>query len=322
MKCYKAIEGGASLILFGIMGVFLASILFHFTLSAPVDFPIGKLLSVERDVPVSGVAQTLKDGQAIHSTFVFRVFVALFGSKGGVMAGDYALNKKQSVYSLAYRLVHAQYELKPVKITIPEGLNVAEIGKILSDNLYQFDAKKFSTLASEYEGYLFPNTYFFLPTIKPDEVIRVLNQTFKETIKPIELDMRKSKHTISDIVTMASILEEESRGVDMPIVAGILWRRLSIGMPLQVDATFVYVNGKRKSSDLTMDDLKIDSPYNTYVRKGLPPTPISNPGLAALRAAINPTEKPYYFYLTGRDGKMHYAVTFDEHVANKIRYLY
>jgi UPF0755 protein len=104
-------------------------------------------------------------------------------------------------------------------------------------------------------------------------------------------------------------------------VSGILWKRISIGMPLQVDSTFVYVNGKRKSSDITVDDLKINSPYNTYTNRGLPPTPISNPGLMALKAAINPESSPYFFYLTDSKGVAHYAASFDEHIENKFRYI-
>lgn len=120
---------------------------------------------------------------------------------------------------------------------------------------------------------------------------------------------------------MASILEGEARGrEEMEIIAGILWRRIEIGMPLQVDTTFLYVNGKNTFT-LTQADLKIDSPYNTYLYRGLPPTPISNPGLTAIRAALNPQPTPYLYFLTGRDGLMYYSRTHDEHVQKKTRYL-
>jgi len=120
---------------------------------------------------------------------------------------------------------------------------------------------------------------------------------------------------------MASILEGEALTTsDRKLVAGVLWRRLEIGMPLQVDATFSYVNGKT-TFELTLDDLKIDSPYNTYKYKGLPPTPINNPGLNSINAALYPTKTKYLYFLSGNDGKMHYARTFEEHKRNRQLYL-
>jgi UPF0755 protein len=103
-------------------------------------------------------------------------------------------------------------------------------------------------------------------------------------------------------------------------VAGILWNRITQKLPLQVDATFKYINGKTTAT-LTLADLQIDSPYNTYVYRGLPPTPINNPGLDAINAALHPIQTKYIYFLTGTDGAMHYAVTFDEHKKNKERYL-
>jgi UPF0755 protein len=121
---------------------------------------------------------------------------------------------------------------------------------------------------------------------------------------------------------MASIIEEEARTEETRrTIAGILWKRLDNGWPLQVDAAFAFVNGKKKSSELTVEDLAIKSPYNTYANKGLPPTPISNPGLDAISATIRPIATKYYFYLSDDDGNMHYAVTNAEHEANKAKYL-
>jgi len=316
---YSTVKENATSVLFSALGIFLAAILFHFTFSAPSDFPTGKLLSIDQGTSVGGIASVLKEGGVIRSEFVFKVFVRLFGTN--LKAGDYSLNRKQSVYSIASRLLRGEYGLTPVRVTIPEGLNVNEIGNLLAQNLYHFDKKKFTELAADYEGYLFPDTYFFLPTVKPDEIIRIMNLKFQDSIKSISPDIQKSGHKLADIVTMASIIEEECTASMMRKVSGILWKRISIGMPLQVDSTFVYVNGKRKSSDITVDDLKINSPYNTYTNRGLPPTPISNPGLMALKAAINPESSPYFFYLTDSKGVAHYAASFDEHIENKFRYI-
>ena len=104
------------------------------------------------------------------------------------------------------------------------------------------------------------------------------------------------------------------------MISGILWKRLDEGMPLQIDCTFQYVNGKN-TFQLSLDDLKIDSPYNTYKYRGLTPTPISNPGLDSLRAAVTPIESKYYYFLSDKEGVMHYGITHDQHVANKNKYL-
>ncbi len=120
---------------------------------------------------------------------------------------------------------------------------------------------------------------------------------------------------------MASLVEEEaSNSTDRRIIAGILWRRLAHNMPLQVDAPFYYIIGKG-SSQLTLKDLSMDSPYNLYKHTGLPPRPIDNPGLDAIVDTITPTTTDYLYFLSGRDGKMHYASTFEGHVANKGKYL-
>jgi UPF0755 protein len=120
---------------------------------------------------------------------------------------------------------------------------------------------------------------------------------------------------------MASLVEEEARTLETRrTIAGILWKRLKLGMPLQVDAVFPYIIGKN-TYELSIGDLALDSPYNTYKYAGLPPAPITNPGLDAMLAAVTPTDSPYLYYLSDRNGKMHYARTHDGHLANKAAYL-
>jgi UPF0755 protein len=124
-----------------------------------------------------------------------------------------------------------------------------------------------------------------------------------------------------EIIVMASILEKEAlTPEDKKIVSGILWKRLETGMLLQVDAVFMYIMGK-KSSDLTLGDLKIDSPYNTYLYKGLPPSPICNPGIESIEASLNPTASSYWYYLSDKNLNIHFAKNFDEHKLNKAEYL-
>ena len=147
-----------------------------------------------------------------------------------------------------------------------------------------------------------------------------MHSNFLKKINTVKKIILNSGHSESDIVITASILEGEALPADRSTVAGILWKRISTGMPLQVDSSIKYITGKG-SVDLSLNDLKINSPYNTYVYTGLPPTPINNPGIQAIISAATPTQTDYLYFLTEKDGTIHYAKTFAEHVANKVKYL-
>jgi UPF0755 protein len=163
--------------------------------------------------------------------------------------------------------------------------------------------------------------YYCAPLVCVTEVIELLHNTYERKIKDLRPKIAAFGKTEKEVVAMASILEGEARQMNTRrTVAGILWRRIRIDMPLQVDTSFIYINGKT-SAELTLEDLKIDSPYNTYVYRGLPPTPISNPGLASIEAAITPISTPYLYFLTDPEGVMHYATTLKEHAFNKNKYL-
>ncbi len=212
-------------------------------------------------------------------------------------------------------------ESREITVTIPEGLNIRQIGDILEKNSL-FSANSFVKLAQKDEGYIFPDTYRFYKNSKPEDVILRMKDHFNKKFTPELLEETiKEKHTLNELVTMASILEEEVKSTeDRKIVAGILWKRLALGMGLNVDSALTYVLGK-SSAELTESDLKLKSPYNTYTNRGLPPTPISNPGMDALLAALRPTATKYFYYLSGKDGTTRYAVTLEEHALNRRKYL-
>jgi len=302
-----------------VVAILLVSL--FFVLKAPADFPVNSTYTVEKGVGLSSLSIDLNNKNIIKSSFWFKIFSVLFGGTRGVMAGDYALNSSQNVITLAKRINEGNFDLKLISITIPEGLNVFEISKLVLQKFKKINEADFIKLASPDEGYLFPDTYLFLPNTTTEEIIIELKNNFAKKIETIKDDIINFKKPLTDIIKLASIVEEEARTTETRrVVAGILWTRLNLNMPLQVDASFKYINGK-VTKDLTLADLKIDSPYNSYLYKGLPPTPVCNPGLDSILAAINPIKTNYLYFLSDQAGEIHYAKTFSEHLKNKELYL-
>jgi UPF0755 protein len=259
----------------------VSSVLYVFTVSAPASFTEGKIFSVKEGETLGEISGELLARGYIRSGFVFKVIVRGFFLEGtGAIAGDYFFEKPINSVSLAKRIVSGDFRVVPVKVTIPEGLNKFEIADIFSKRLENFDSKKFVAMARE--GYLFPDTYFFSPNATPEKIIEIMQENFETQIEPYGVQIEtaeKNGRNLSDLIKMASIVETEARQTETrQMIAGILWKRIDEKMPLQVDVSFKYINGKG-TNELTGDDLEIDSPYNSYKYLGLPPTPIANPGL-------------------------------------------
>lgn len=305
-------------------GIFSAlGLFYYFFVKPPSDFPLNSIYSIEERITLSEVSVEAKKQNLIKSLLFFKVFTILFSGNKGVISGDYVLNKKENIFEIVKRFADGDYRLFAVKITVPEGFNLYEIAELLSkkDDLRNFNQQEFLRLVKGKEGYLYPDTYFFLPNAKVKQIIETMEENFAEKIAPIQKDIKKFGKTFNEVLTMASILEKEvPKTEDRKIVAGILWKRIKIGMPLQVDAVFPYII-QRKNKTITRDDLKIDSPYNTYLNKGLPPGPISNPSLDAIVSVINPTETKYLFYISDKKGITHFARTLEEHNRNIDKYL-
>ncbi|MFA4975543.1 MAG: endolytic transglycosylase MltG [Candidatus Paceibacterota bacterium] len=273
-------------------------LVFSLFFNAPDNFPINIILNIKEGSSLRSVSKYLEENHVIRSRVFFETFVIIFeGEK--VVSGDYLFDNKISVFEVARRISRGDRHLAPIKVTIPEGFNVSEISKVFASKLPNFDADNFILGATEKEGYLFPDTYFFLTTSTEISVIKSMNDNFEKKILPIQSEIISSGKNEKDIIIMASLIEEESKGdIDRKIISGILWRRISIGMPLQVDADM-----------------------STYKTKGLPKNPISNPGMKAIEASIYPKKSLYLYYLHDKDGNIHYARTFEEHKLNKQRYL-
>lgn len=305
---------------YGIAIALFAS-LFLFNISSPSTFKKDTLLKIDFGSSLTSISKNLENQSIIRSPILFRFFVRIFEGSKGIKAGEYIFEKPHNVIKVAWRLTKGQSGFRPIEVIIPEGTSVVEIAKIIKNNIKSFDNDKFIELALKKEGYLFPDSYTFMLDTTPEQIIKIMEENFNKKISSINSDIQKFNKPISDVVKMASIIEEEARTFEVRrMVAGILWKRLAIGMPLQVDAAFKYINGKT-TFELTTEDLIKDSPYNTYTRKGLPPTAITNPGLDSIRATITPIKSNYLYYLTDKNGVMRYAMTHDEHVLNKEKYL-
>lgn len=297
------------------------SIIHVLLLSAPEKFPVQSTVSIESGITLGEVATQFREGGIVRSELLLKVSVVLLGGDRNVMAGDYYMGVKESVFKIARRMTLGAFELDPVSISIPEGATIRDMAIIFGRRLPEFDSDRFISIAEDEEGYLFPDTYFFFPNTTDIQVIDVMRETFTQNIASIQEEIDAFGEPVEDVIVMASILEKEARRFETKKrISGVLWRRISISMPLQVDAVFPYIIGKN-TFELTLEDLKNESPYNTYVHKGLPPAPIANPGLASILAAVTPIESNYLFYLADKNGITHYSATFEEHKRKKRLYL-
>lgn len=284
-----------------------------------------------------GVAEKLKDAGLIESAWMFRAFLRLSGTDASLKPGTFELRPGMSYASIVGELTRV--ETNEVQVTIPEGFTLKQIGERVREALPDISEDEWneavgasSPVASnafvvsagkpsnvDLEGYLFPDTYRYFADATAEDVVEKMVGTM--SVKFGLTDPTEQISNVHELLTLASVIEREVRGAeDMRYVADIFLSRMEIGMPLQADSTISYYLGKT-SAELTTDDLRADEPFNTYTRVGLPPGPISNPGMNAIAAVLHPVSNPYLYFLTASDGTVVYASTFEEHVANKQRYL-
>jgi len=292
-----------------------------FVLAPPSDFPSGETIVIERGTSVHDIAREFSDVHIIKHSAVLRLALLISGASVRVQAGTYLFSSPQNVLTVAYRLATGAHGLPPVRITFPEGVTVRDISVRVAAALPSISAQDIISSGKSHEGYLFPDTYLFPPDASVASIIKAMRANFDTKIASLDADIKASGHPIAEIVTMASLVEKEVRTIEnKKIVAGILWDRLMLGMPLQVDAVFGYIFDRDTYSP-SFADLKVDSPYNTYTHRGLPPGPINNPGLESIQAALHPTKTNYLYYLTDKEGVMHYATTYAGHQSNERKYL-
>jgi len=285
------------------------------------DFPVQQVITIPTGLSLRDIATMLEEKHVVHSRIAFALLVKFRGAESHIIAGSYLFPTPLSLGPVVERLVSGDHGIERLRVTLPEGTSITGMGRIFKKTFTQFDDAQFATLTEGMEGYLFPDTYFFFSNATSGPMVDKLKENFLTKTQLLYAETMANKKDWSEIMVMASIIEEEgATPEDRRIISGILWKRIAKHMLLQVDAPFAYAIGKN-SATLTVDDLNSVSPYNTYRNYGLPPTPISNPGLDAIDAALHPQASPYFYYLSGKDGVMHYAKTFEEHKLNKERYL-
>lgn len=272
---------------------------------------------------VRAIAANLAGDNLIRSSTAFFVLVKLMGIERNLQAGEFRLNRTMDSRSLARELTHG---FEDIWVTTLEGWRNEEIATALAKNL---ELPESEFLRNARMGYMFPDTYLIPQDATAGAIISIFTGAFdKKVTADMRADIRSAGMTLESVVILASIVEREGlTDEDRPVIAGILLNRLEIGWPLQADATLQYALGYQAQEKtwwkkaLTDDDKKVKSPYNTYTNPGLPPGPISNPGIASIRAVIYPKKTEYMYYLHDPTGSVHYAKTLEEHNANVARYL-
>jgi len=284
------------------------------------------------------IADNLKKLGIIRSSYFFKLYDILSFKHASLQAGEYNLSPKMSIHKIAGMM--SRGDVIKERVVIFEGWDIADIGKYLEsrdicsqdyftsltkrDYYEEFDFLNDKPRNVGLEGYIFPDTYEIAKGETCENILHRTLVNFDEKLTPeliaeIANDPKGTPKSIFDIITIASLIEKEVRTLeDKKIVSGILWKRLSIDMPLQLDSTVNYITGKSDPS-VSIKDTKIDSPYNTYKYKGLPKGPISSPGINSIIAAIYPTKTNYWYYLS--DGKTYFSETLEQHNEARTKYL-
>lgn len=303
---------------------------------------------IEKGEGAAQIIFNLKKEGIIANDLAFKYYIWKQKSANLLKAGKYELSPAMTPSEIVKILlagdVKKDEEFLGIKVTVPEGYKTSEIEaaliaaglaiqkselleavQISASLAYELFGHRFlKELPSRatVDGFLFPDTYFFDKNSQLNDIVGKMLGNFDEKITDaMRVKYKARGKNLYEIIIMASLLEKEVRTLeDMKIVSGILWKRMEIGMPLQVDATLSYLTGK-KTGEINNDDKLIDSPYNTYVYRGLPPTPIVNPGINAIQAAIEPVQTDYLFYLSTPTGETIFAKTNEEHNENRAKYL-
>jgi len=298
--------------------------LFYKEGSLPVNknSSISKIFTIKQGEALDSIINNLESEGFIRNKIVFRLIVTRLGIERKIQAGEFQLTPNMNANEIANSLTHGTSDSS---ITLIEGMRKEEMAEIISKIL---DIPEIEIIQKTSEGYIFPDTYMVPKNATFDTVYSIIknNSKFIEALKNTN---KSSKLTKKEIIILASLVEREARlPATREKIAGIILKRYLADWPLQIDATVQYILGYQPNEkswwkkELTEFDLRVDSPFNTYKHPGLPPEPICSPSLSSIEAVINANPNtPYWYYITDKNGVMHYAVTLEEHEANIQKYL-
>jgi len=312
---------------------------FVYQIYSKPNFNSSKEFVIKKGESVDEIAGHLFVNDLISSPALFKIYLYLRGWSGSMQAGTYMLTPMNIVeLSKTFSMGKVDNE---ITLKFIEGWTIDDMAdylvkqKIIKNKNELIDAVKNDKFRNDYEflkninnnnleGFLFPDTYQVYKDAAIEDIIKKMLDNFQNKLTDAFLtEIKAQGKNLYQIITMASIIENEVQNdKDRKNVAGILWKRLNVNMALQVDSSLKYAIGKKNSPSLTLDELKIDSPYNTYKYRGLPPTPISKPGISAIRAAIYPEKNDYWYYLSNQESnETIFAKDYDEQQKNVEKYL-
>ncbi len=296
------------------------------TLRPAVEAAPAQVLVIPAGASLREIAARLKETGLIRSPLAFVVAARLRGLSSRLQHGEYSLSPALSPLEIMDRLARGEVVLH--RVTIPEGFTAAQVAGALAAaglaeretflRLVRTEGRTFPFAFLEgranLEGFLFPETYYFPRGLPARQIAHTMLARFDERVTPSLRQAAKAQGvSLAEAVVIASLVERETKlAAERPVVAGVVYNRLRRGWRLEIDATVLFALD-RHTARLTAADLHVDSPYNTYRYPGLPPGPISNPGLAALEAAVRPAATPYLFYVLRPDGSHEFSRTLAEH---------
>jgi UPF0755 protein len=310
--------------------------LLHFTFLTKNYSSTEITVKITKGDNLRSAAVKLDESGAISNKFVFIALGRIFGYQDNLIPGEYKIPSGLSSLNIL-KMITDPSVVRAVTVTIPEGLNIRQIGRLLQRQIgidsarFVEETKNDSLIkllgvdAENLEGYLFPDTYQFLlsgNSNREREIIAVLASQFRKKLSSdIREKMTEKKLTLKQLITMASIIEGETRyEQEKKTISGVYYNRIKNGMKLEADPTVQYILPDGPKKRLLYSDLKYPSPYNTYLNRGLPPGPINNPGLSSILAALEPEQHKYVFFVAKGDGSHRFAENYDQHKKNIILY--
>lgn len=307
------------------------------TVYAPDELEEPVQITIEPGASVNEIIDALSDQGVIDNELFAKLYIKLQGMASRLQAGEYTFSDKVSLATVFEKLVSPQGSQAEIILTFPEGWTIDDMAEYVgaqtdlsvSSEAFITASEDLSLLPDgihipkgrDLEGYLFPDTYHVFEDVTAEELIKKMLVNFNSKVTDeMRTEIDAQNRTLDEVVILASMLEKELLSInERKLGADVFLKRLEIGMGLQADSTVNYIT-KKKTSRASAEDIKIDSPYNTYKHRGLPPGPISNPGFDSLEAAIYPTGNAYYYFLTTPEGDAIFSTTLEEHNTAKRRY--